>query len=130
MAFEFPIRSLRTTNIIERLNEFERRTKSMEIVAGEQVCYTLLAFISLKMELSWRSALLEKCVKIYLSCRLKISHNLLDSTSVVCQLEWFCLDDLIALTVGTEYGNEHHGILLVKRISSWHTSVSKLASET
>ncbi|ETX03602.1 MAG: transposase (plasmid) [Candidatus Entotheonella factor] len=49
--------SLRTTNIIERLNkEFKRRTKSMEIVAGEQACYTLLAFISLKMELSWRSS--------------------------------------------------------------------------
>ena len=49
--------TLRTTNIIERLNkEFKRRTKPMEIVAGEQACYTLLAFISLKMELSWRSS--------------------------------------------------------------------------
>lgn len=48
--------SLRTTNIIERLNkEFKRRTKSMEIVAGENACYKLLAFISLKMELAWRS---------------------------------------------------------------------------
>lgn len=48
--------SLRTTNIIERLNkEFKRRTKPMEIVAGENACYRLLAFISLKMELSWRS---------------------------------------------------------------------------
>jgi len=48
--------SLRTTNIIERLNkEFKRRTKSMEIVAGENACYTLLAFICLKMELHWRS---------------------------------------------------------------------------
>jgi len=28
----------------------------MEIVSGEQACYTLLAFISLKMELSWRSS--------------------------------------------------------------------------
>jgi len=27
----------------------------MEIVAGENACYTLLAFISLKMELHWRS---------------------------------------------------------------------------
>ena len=43
--------SLRTTNIIERLNkEFKRRTKPMEIVAGENACYMLLAFISLKME--------------------------------------------------------------------------------
>jgi putative transposase len=48
--------SLRTTNIIERLNkEFKRRTKPMEIVAGENACYTLLAFICLKMELQWRS---------------------------------------------------------------------------
>jgi len=41
---------------IERLNkEFKRRTKPMEIVAGENACYTLLAFICLKMELHWRS---------------------------------------------------------------------------
>lgn len=57
--FHFPDEewiSLRTTNIIERLNkEFKRRTKPMEIVAGERSCYTLLAFISLKMELQWRS---------------------------------------------------------------------------
>lgn len=47
---------LRTTNVIERVNkEFKRRTKPMEIVAGERACYTLLAFICLKMELSWRS---------------------------------------------------------------------------
>jgi putative transposase len=48
--------SLRTTNIIERLNkEFKRRTKPMEIVAGENACYTLLAFICVKMELHWKS---------------------------------------------------------------------------
>jgi putative transposase len=48
--------SLRTTNIIERLNkEFRRRTKPMEIVAGENACYTLLAFVSLKMEVHWRA---------------------------------------------------------------------------
>jgi len=48
--------SLRTTNIMERLNkEFKRRTKPMEIVAGENACYTLLAFICLKMELHWKS---------------------------------------------------------------------------
>jgi len=46
---------LQTTNVIERLNkEFNRRTKPMEIVAGERACYTLLAFICLKMELHWR----------------------------------------------------------------------------
>jgi putative transposase len=57
--FKFPEEewtSLRTTNIVERLNkEFKRRTKPMEIVAGENACYRLLAFISLKMELSWRA---------------------------------------------------------------------------
>jgi putative transposase len=57
--FSFPEEewiSLRTTNIIERLNkEFKRRTKPMEIVAGENSCYRLLAFISLRMELAWRS---------------------------------------------------------------------------
>lgn len=49
--------SLRTTNIIERLNkEFKRRTKPMEIVAGENACYTLLAFICLKMEMNWKTS--------------------------------------------------------------------------
>jgi len=56
--FKFPAeewQALRTTNIIERLNkEFKRRNKPMEIVAGENACYRLLAFISLKMELHWR----------------------------------------------------------------------------
>ena len=41
---------LRTTNLIERLNkEFKRRTKPMEIVAGEASVYTLLAFVAMKM---------------------------------------------------------------------------------
>jgi putative transposase len=57
--FNFPEEewiSLRTTNIIERLNkEFKRRTNPMEIIAGERACYNLLAFICLKMELHWRS---------------------------------------------------------------------------
>ena len=55
--FKFPQEdwiSLRTTNIIERLNkEFKRRTKSMEILAGENSSYNLLAFISIKMEAAW-----------------------------------------------------------------------------
>jgi putative transposase len=47
---------LRTTNVIERVNkEFKRRTKPMEILAGERSCYTLIAFVCLKMELNWRS---------------------------------------------------------------------------
>jgi len=62
--FSFPQEewiSLRTTNIIERLNkEFKRRTRSMEIVAGEASCYLLLAFISLKMEMSWRHSKIGK----------------------------------------------------------------------
>ena len=57
--FNFPEEewiSLRITNIIERLNkEFKRRIKPMEIVAGEQPCYTLLGFIRIKMELHWKS---------------------------------------------------------------------------
>jgi putative transposase len=57
-------RKRRTTNVIERLNkEFKRRTKPMEIVAGEQACYTLLAFISLKMELHWGSNPIERVRK-------------------------------------------------------------------
>ena len=47
---------LRTTNVIERINkEFKRRTRPMEIVAGERSCYTLMTFVCLKMELRWRS---------------------------------------------------------------------------
>ena len=41
--FDFPEEewiSLRTANVIERLNrEFKRRTETMEIVAGENACY-------------------------------------------------------------------------------------------
>lgn len=49
--------SLRTTNPIERLNkEFKRRTKPMEIAGGEASLYNILAFVSLKMECSWRNA--------------------------------------------------------------------------
>lgn len=49
--------SLRTTNGIERLNkEFKRRTKPMEIVAGEESVYRILAFVAMKTELSWRKA--------------------------------------------------------------------------
>ena len=48
---------LRTTNIIERLHkEFKRRTKPMEIVAGEESVYLILAFVAMKMEVSWRNA--------------------------------------------------------------------------
>ena len=49
--------SLRTTNLIERVNkEFKRRTKPMEILAGEKSAYRLLSFIAIKLELHWRSA--------------------------------------------------------------------------
>jgi putative transposase len=57
--FHFPQEewiSLCTANSIERLNkEFKRRTRPMEIMAGELSCYRLLAFISLRMELHWRA---------------------------------------------------------------------------
>jgi putative transposase len=49
--------SLRTSNMIERVNkEFKRRTKPMEILAGEKSAYRLLSFIALRMELNWRCA--------------------------------------------------------------------------
>jgi len=68
--------SLRTTNIIERLNkEFKRRTKPMEIVAGESACYTLLAFISLKMELHWRANPLGKVLNTLPPSRFMPSQN-------------------------------------------------------
>jgi len=64
--------SLRSSNIIERLNkEYKRRTKPMEIVAGENACYKLLAFISLKMELQWRSNPVGK-VRYNLPCLKKL----------------------------------------------------------
>lgn len=54
--------SLRTTNVIERVNkEFKRRTKPMEILAGEESAYRLLCFIALKMELHWSTAPLGNC---------------------------------------------------------------------
>lgn len=53
--------SLRTTNCIERVNkEFKRRTKPMEIMAGEKSAYRLLCFIAFKMELNWKAAPLHK----------------------------------------------------------------------
>jgi putative transposase len=62
--FSFPEEewiALRTTNVIERLNKaFKRRTKPMEIVAGQNACYLLLAFISLKMEMNWRATKIGK----------------------------------------------------------------------
>jgi putative transposase len=76
--FHFPVEhwiSLRTTNIIERLNkEFKRRTKPMEIVAGELSCYRLLAFISLKMELHWRANAVGK-VRLNLPCFKKFTQE-------------------------------------------------------
>jgi len=49
--------SLRTTNCIERLiKEFKRRTKPMEILAGESSAYRILSIISIKMENTWRNS--------------------------------------------------------------------------
>lgn len=62
--FSFPQHewvSLRTTNPIERVNkEFKRRTKPMEILAGEASAYRLLSFIALKLELGWRKMPLDR----------------------------------------------------------------------
>jgi hypothetical protein len=73
---------LRTTHVIERLNkDFKRRTKSLEIVAGERPCHTLLAFVCLEMELTWRSKRLGGGLETGPSqkdCRKKISHNYVD----------------------------------------------------
>jgi putative transposase len=66
---------LRTTNVIERVNkEFKRRTKPMEILAGERSCYTLLTFICLKMELGWRSKPIGK-VPVNLPNLKKLAEN-------------------------------------------------------
>ncbi|MDY6856580.1 MAG: transposase, partial [Thermodesulfobacteriota bacterium] len=55
---------MRTTNIIERLNkEFKRRTKPMEIVAGEKACYTLLAFIVNAINIAVMNTLWYICLK-------------------------------------------------------------------
>lgn len=49
--------SLRSTNPIERLNkEFKRRTKAMEVLGGEKTCYAILAYISMRMEKTWKKA--------------------------------------------------------------------------
>jgi len=67
---------LRTTNVIERVNkEFKRRTKPMEIMAGERSCYTLLAFICLRMELRWRSKPIGNVAKICLSLKKLAKNN-------------------------------------------------------
>ena len=57
--------SIRTTNVIERVNkEFRRRTKSMEILAGESSAYRLLCFIALKLELGWKSSPINKNIQL------------------------------------------------------------------
>jgi len=58
--FDFPEEewtALRTTNAIERVNkEFKRRTKPMEILAGERSAYLILSFVAYKMEQNWKCA--------------------------------------------------------------------------
>jgi len=49
--------SLRTTNMIERVNkEFKRRTKPMEILGGEKSAYLILCFVAYKQEQNWKRA--------------------------------------------------------------------------
>jgi hypothetical protein len=40
---------------LKGFKEFKRRIKPMEIVAGENACYRLSAFVSLKAESHWRA---------------------------------------------------------------------------
>ena len=94
--FHFPQQEwicLRTTNVIELLNkEFKCRTKPMEIVASERACYTLLAFICLKMELHWRTCPMGKRPVIYRHYKIwsgLISHNRFDCTSVSVWVLYF-----------------------------------------
>jgi len=65
--FNFPSEewiSLRSINIIERLNrEFRRQSKSMKIEGEDASFYRLLAYMSLKMELNWRSTPVGKVPK-------------------------------------------------------------------
>ncbi len=71
---------LRTTNVIERVNkEFKRRTKPMEILAGERSCYMLLAFVCLKMEVHWRSKPIGKVPENLPSLKKLAEINLMDS---------------------------------------------------
>ncbi len=75
--FSFPEHewiSLRTTNAIERVNkEFKRRTKPMEILAGEQSAYLLLCFVAYKMELGWKCVPFGK--KSYLPVLAQFTQN-------------------------------------------------------
>lgn len=75
--FSFPKHewvSLRTTNAIERVNkEFKRRTKPMEILAGEKSAYLLLCFVAYKMELGWKCAPFGK--KSYLPALAQFTQN-------------------------------------------------------
>ena len=49
-------RSLRTTNAIETINrQFKRRTKTMDTL-GETTLESILAFVALKIEISWQKA--------------------------------------------------------------------------
>lgn len=62
--------SLRTRNIIERLNwEFKRRMRSIEIVSREQFCYHLPALISLKVGCFVAQTQKKRCATICSSLR-------------------------------------------------------------
>ena len=55
--------------------ECKRRARSMGIVASENACYTLLAFICLKMELHWKLICLS-----FRNWPIKILHKKVDGT--------------------------------------------------
>jgi putative transposase len=55
----------------------------MEIVAGEIACYRILAYISLKMEMHWRSnpvGKVRKNLSFFKEFAYEILHKKLDST--------------------------------------------------
>jgi len=82
---------LRTTNVIERVNkEFKRRTKPMEILAGERSCYLLLAFVCLKMEVHWRSKPIGK-VPENLPFLKKLAENNFTQSNYHPQRRWLVL---------------------------------------
>jgi putative transposase len=60
--------------------EFKRRTKVMEIVAGEKACYNLLAFICLKMELHWRKSPMGKVLTAMFRTQLLASSEFTQNT--------------------------------------------------
>ncbi|MGZ3808939.1 MAG: transposase [Bacteriovorax sp.] len=95
--YSYPVEewlSFRTTNPIERLNkEFKRRTKSIEIVAGEQSCYNLITVIALRMKLTGKRTQLIFKNKFPGSKAIRNLHNQFDTALFPEYLKRFCLEE-------------------------------------